>query len=58
MQKETIDDSIGRIVYWKSDVFDMSRDTLFFLHGLTANHTMFEQQFSFFEGVWDSEENN
>ena len=53
MQKGTIDDSIGRIVYWKSDVFDMSRYTLFFLHGLTANHTMFEQQFSFFEGMYN-----
>ena len=53
MQKGTIDDSIGRIVYWKSDVFDMSRYTLFFLHGLTANHTMFEQQFSFFEGLYN-----
>ena len=59
MQKGTIDDSIGNIVYWKSDTFDISRDTLFFLHGLTANHTMFEQQFSAFEDTcniiaWDA----
>lgn len=54
-----ITDSAGNIVYWKSDLFDSSRDTLFFLHGLTANHTMFEQQFPFFEKTcniiaWDA----
>ena len=59
MQKKIIDDSIGNIVYWKSDIFDLSRDTLFFLHGLTANHTMFEQQFPAFEEnyniiAWDA----
>ena len=48
MQKRKIEDSIGRIVYWRSDVFDLSRDTLFFLHGLTGDHTMFEQQVSAF----------
>lgn len=48
MQKRKIRDSIGQIVYWTSDVFDLSRDTLFFLHGLTADHTMFEQQFAAF----------
>lgn len=48
MQKKIMKDSIGRIAYWKSDVFDLSRDTLFFLHGLTGNHTMFEQQFTAF----------
>lgn len=59
MQKKIIDDSIGNIVYWKSDVFESSRDTLFFLHGLTADHTMFDQQVLFFEDayniiVWDA----
>lgn len=59
MQRIKIDDSIGSIVYWKSDTFDLSRDTLFFLHGLTANHTMFEQQFpAFIENyniiAWDA----
>ena len=38
MQKAVITDSIGIIAYWKSDTFDLSRDTLFFLHGLTADH--------------------
>ena len=59
MQRRKMEDSIGRIVYWRSDPFDLSRDTLFFLHGLTRNHTMFEQQFSFFGGscniiAWDA----
>ena len=59
MQKGTIDDSIGNIAYWRSDVLDLSRDTLFFLHGLTGDHTMFEQQFSTFEEhyniiAWDA----
>ena len=49
----------GRIVYWISDTVDTERDTLFFLHGLTADHTMFEQQIRFFDGcfnviVWDA----
>ena len=59
MQKKSIKDSVGRIVYWQSDNFDLSRDTLFFLHGLTADHTMFEQQFPAFKEnyniiVWDA----
>ena len=59
MQKAKIYDSIGNIAYWRSDVLDLSRDTLFFLHGLTGDHTMFEQQFSTFEEhyniiAWDA----
>ena len=59
MQKGIVTDSIGNIAYWKSDTFDLSRDTLFFLHGLTANHTMFERQFPVFEKnyniiAWDA----
>ena len=59
MQRRKIEDAAGHIVYWKSDVFDLSRDTLFFLHGLTGNHTMFEQQFPAFAAdynmiVWDA----
>lgn len=59
MHRMWINDSVGRIVYWKSDLFDLSRSTLFFLHGLTANHTMFETQFPAFEEnyniiAWDA----
>lgn len=49
MQKAKIDDSAGSIVYWRSDVFDLSKDTVFFLHGLAADHTMFERQFTSFD---------
>lgn len=49
----------GNIAYWVSDKFDEAKETLFFLHGLTADHTMFEQQFPFFEKnfnliAWDA----
>ncbi|UVF02130.1 alpha/beta fold hydrolase [Streptococcus equinus] len=59
MKKMQINNPNGSIAYWKSDVFVLSRDTLFFLHGLTADHTMFEQQFLFFENdyniiAWDA----
>lgn len=59
MLKSKIKDPVGEIVFWKSDVFDLSRDTLFFLHGLTADHTMFDQQFPEFEKeyniiTWDA----
>ena len=58
MQRRKIEDSIGHIVCWKSDVFDLSKDALFFLHGLTGNHTVFEQQFPAFAAdynmiAWD-----
>lgn len=42
MQKNIVEVPNGNIVYWKSDNFDLTRDTLFFLHGMTADHTMFE----------------
>ncbi len=59
MQRKQLDDPKGRIVYWLSDQWDQKRETLFFLHGLTGDHTMFEQQFSFFEKdfnliAWDA----
>ncbi|MBR2669638.1 MAG: alpha/beta hydrolase [Solobacterium sp.] len=59
MQRCQIKDNCGIIVYWKSDEFDSSKDTIFFLHGLTANHTMFDQQIPWFEQqnnmiTWDA----
>lgn len=53
MLKKQIYDSNGSIVFWKSDKFDPTRDTLFFLHGMLANHTMFEQQFLAFEDTYN-----
>ena len=59
MRKMNIEDSFGAIVFWISEDFDLSRDTLFFLHGLTADHTMFSQQIPAFREkyniiVWDA----
>ena len=48
MQKRHITTPFGQIVYWISVNFAASRDTLFFLHGMTADHTMFSQQFPAF----------
>ena len=49
----------GLVFYWQSDTWDCSRDTLFFLHGLTADHTMFDGQIKAFENdynllTWDT----
>lgn len=59
MQRKQIENPNGNIAYWTSDKMDPARETLFFLHGMTADHTMFEQQFSYFEKdfniiAWDA----
>lgn len=59
MIQKTIADPNGKIVYWVSKTIDFKKDTLFFLHGLTADHTMFENQFPYFKRdynliAWDA----
>lgn len=49
----------GRIFYWQSDNWNDSADTVFFLHGLTADHSMFDGQIAAFEKeynllTWDT----
>ncbi len=49
----------GNVHYWISDRIDRNRMSLFFLHGLTASHALFEKQIPFFEVnynviVWDA----
>lgn len=49
----------GSVYYWLSDTWNDKRETIFFFPGLTADHTMFEEQFEYFEGkynliVWDA----
>lgn len=49
----------GTIAYWISDTVDPARDTLFFMHGMAADHTMFDRQSAFFEKnynviAWDA----
>ena len=48
----------GTVYYWHTNIVP-NRKTLFFLHGLTANHTMFDKQIEFFKDqynviVWDA----
>ena len=48
MEKQILHTHKGNIVYWRSATWDAGKDTLFFLHGLTADHSMFEGQISAF----------
>ncbi len=49
MQKIQTKGSDGNITYWVSKDIDHDKDTVFFLHGLTADHTMFNQQVEYFK---------
>lgn len=58
MIEKSFDTENGMVYYWHTNI-DSSRKTLFFLHGLTANHTMFAKQVDFFKDkynviVWDA----
>ena len=58
MKQSFIKDENGTVYYWNIEI-DPMRKTLFFLHGLTANHMMFEKQVDFFKDtynviVWDA----
>lgn len=49
----------GQVFYWITEDWNEKKETLFFLHGLTGNHTMFEHQTEFFRReynimVWDA----
>ena len=49
----------GKVFYWQSDHWDANKDTIFFLHGLTADHSMFDGQIPAFEKeynllTWDT----
>lgn len=57
MQQKQFHTEHGSIVYWISN--GESEYTLVFLHGLTADHTLFEKQISYFKGrfhlfCWDA----
>ncbi len=47
MEKVLVTES-GNVHYWISDVIDRERATIFFLHGLTASHHLFDRQVEFF----------
>lgn len=61
MTEKSIKSDRGIVFYWISDCWEEQRNTLFFLHGLTADHTMFEKQVEYFEKdfnliLWDAPE--
>lgn len=58
IEKELITER-GTVHYWRSDAFLSDRATLVFLHGLTADHTLFDKQVEYFSPdynilVWDA----
>lgn len=59
MKERLLKTDKGEICYWQSDNWDAKSDTLFFLHGLTADHSMFDEQTACFEKkynvlTWDA----
>ena len=44
MKEQILHTNKGNVFYWESETWDAGKDTLFFLHGLTADHSMFEGQ--------------
>ena len=43
----------GNVHYWISDDFELGRETLFFLHGLTASHDLFREQVPYFAKLYN-----
>lgn len=59
MKEKILKTQNGTIHYWISEDWHGKRETLIFLHGLTADHTMFESQVTYFDKnynvlVWDA----
>lgn len=59
MREEQLKTTHGTIYYWVSENWDSGQQTLLFLHGLTADHTMFAKQFAVFRDrynliTWDA----
>ena len=59
MKEHILQTDKGKVFYWQSDNWDVRKDTLFFLHGLTADHSMFDGQIPAFEKeynllTWDT----
>ena len=48
MEEQILQTKKGTVFYLRSEVWDTGRDTIFFLHGLTADHSMFDGQFPAF----------
>lgn len=48
MRENILEMEWGNVYYWISDTWDKDKKTIFFFHGLTADHTMFEKQYEYF----------
>lgn len=44
MEENVIATDSGSVYYWLSDCFDNDKPTLFFLHGIIGDHSMFRDQ--------------
>ena len=59
MIEKFIETSDGKVYYWVSENMIKDRKNLFFLHGMTGDHTMFAQQYEYFKDkyniiLWDA----
>ena len=59
MEEQQLQTDKGKVFYWKSAGWDTNKETIFFLHGLTADHSMFDEQIKAFERkynllTWDT----
>lgn len=59
MIEKYIDTQNGKVYYWLPDAWMEGRKTLFFLHGMTGDHTMFKKQVECFSKeynviLWDA----
>ena len=48
MREQILKTNKGDVIYWRSESWDAGKDTIFFLHGLTADHSMFDEQIAAF----------
>ena len=48
MEEQILQTDKGKVIYWRSERWDAGKDTVFFLHGLTADHSMFDGQIAAF----------
>mgnify|MGYP004683481091 FL=1 len=58
MQQAIFECEKGSVYYWHTHI-DLTKKTIFLLHGLTANHTMFGKQIDFLQSkynviAWDA----
>ncbi|MCH5297585.1 MAG: alpha/beta hydrolase [Ruminococcus sp.] len=59
MIEKFTDTESGKIYYWISEKWQENRQSLFFLHGMTGDHTMFISQYEYFKDkynilLWDA----